>query len=109
MSTKPHLFQQLWTIFSTTIIKNPPNFGKHFSSLIHVLPCHAVSLWLHFYNKNYTYFNIDDKTQILKNVFFADVFLKNQNVTNAEFSWVAKYGLGSVTSKKFRFVTQRFS
>ena len=36
-------------------------------------------------------------------------FLKNQNISNAEFSWVTKYGLGSVTSEKFIFATQTFS
>ena len=39
---KSCLFQQLWTIFSTKIVKNPQNFVTYFSILFHFLHCHAV-------------------------------------------------------------------
>ena len=48
MRTKCGLFQQLWTIFWTKIVKNPQNFVTYFSILFHLLHCHAVQWWPHF-------------------------------------------------------------
>ena len=90
MSTKPCLFQQLWTIFSTTIVKNPPNFVKYFSSLFHLLHCHAVFLWIHFYNKSYTYFNIDDKIQLLNNCLLCRRFYEKSKPYKCSFFMVCK-------------------
>ena len=46
--TKSCLFHQLWTIFSTKIMKNPSIFVPYFSSLFQFSHCHPVLLWPHF-------------------------------------------------------------
>ena len=61
MWTKSCLFQQLWTIFSTKIMKYHTIFVTYFWSLFQFLHCDAVLLWPHFYSKNDSCFNVANK------------------------------------------------
>ena len=61
MWTKSCLFQQLWTIFSTKIMKYHTIFATYFWSLFQFLHCDAVLLWPHFYSKNDSCFNVANK------------------------------------------------
>ena len=66
MWTKPCLlFQQLWTIFFTKIMKNPTIFVTYFWSFFQFVHCHAVLLWPHFYNKNDGHFNVANKLLLI--------------------------------------------
>ena len=64
MSTKSSLFQQLWTIFWTNIMKNPTIFVTYFWNLFQSLHCHAVLLSARLYNKN------DSRLKIANNLLF---------------------------------------
>ena len=75
MSIKSCLFHQLWTIFSTKIMKNPTICVTYFWSLFQVLHCQAVLLWLLFYSKNDSCFNIANKLLLIaKSIFFTPCF-----------------------------------
>ena len=72
MSAKCSLFQQLWTIFWTNIMKNLIIFLTYFWILFQSLHCHAVLLSARFYNKN------DSRLKIANNLvfFFKEHFLR---------------------------------
>ena len=72
MWTNSSLFQQLWTIFWTNIMKNPTIFVTYFWILFQSLHCHAVLLSARFYNKN------DSRLKIANNLvfFFKEYFLR---------------------------------
>ena len=75
MSIKSRLFHQLWTIFSTKIMKNPAICVTYFWSLFQVLHCHTLLSWLHFYNKSDTCFNFANKLFFISNgIFFTLCF-----------------------------------
>ena len=52
MLTKACLFQQLWTIFWTKIVKNPSIFVTYILTSFQYLHAHIILLRSHFYNKN---------------------------------------------------------
>ena len=57
------------------IVKNPSNFVIYLSSSFHFLHCHALLLWLHIYNKYYSYLNVANKMQnVVKSIFFTPCF-----------------------------------
>ena len=75
MWTKSCLFLQLWTIFSTKIMRKSTIFVTYFWSLFQFLHCHAVLLWPRFYNKNDSCFNIANKLLFIpKGIFFTLCF-----------------------------------
>ena len=61
MSIKLCLFQQLWTIFTTKIIKKSYKICKYFWSSIQFSNRHALLLWPNFYNKNDKCYNVANK------------------------------------------------
>ena len=73
MWTKPCSFQQLWTIFSTKIMKNPTIFVTYFWSLFQFVHCHALLLWPHFYNKNDGRFNVVNKLLFISKGIFCTI------------------------------------
>ena len=67
----PATIQQLWTIFSTKIMKNPSMFLTYFSSSFQFLHYHAVLLRPRLYNKNDRDFNVANKLLLIsKSIFF---------------------------------------
>ena len=77
MSIKALLFQQLWTIFSTNIMKNPSTLVTYCSSSFPFLHYHAVLWRPHFYNKNDKGFNVANKLLLISNrIFFTSCFSK---------------------------------
>ena len=70
MWTKTCLLHQLWTIFSTKIMKNRNICVTCFWSLFQVLHCHAVLLWPHICNKNGSCFNFAKKLLFNSNSIF---------------------------------------
>ena len=94
MSTKPSLLQQLWTIFSTKIVKNPKNFVTYFPILFYFLHCHAVSLWRNFHKESYSYFNV------IKKSLLCGRFSQKSRSLKCWMKWIAKYGLRFVKSEK---------
>ena len=58
MLTRACLFQQLWTIFWTKIVKNPSIFVTYIFTLFQFLHAHIILLRSRFYNKNDRGFNV---------------------------------------------------
>ena len=71
MWTKSCLFHQLWTIFSTKIMKNPSIFVTYFWNSFQFVLSRPVLLWPLFYNKNDSCFDVANKMLlILKRILF---------------------------------------
>ena len=75
MLTRACLFQQLWTIFWTKIVKNPSIFVTYIFTLFQFLHAHIILLRSRFYNKNDRGFNVANKLLLIsKSVFIAPCF-----------------------------------
>ena len=75
MLTKACLFQQLWTIFWTKIVKNPSIFVAYIFTSFQFLHAHIILLRSRFYNKNDRGFNDANKLLLIsKSVFIAPCF-----------------------------------
>ena len=75
MLTKACLFQQLWTIFWTKIVKNPSIFVTYIFTSFQFLHAYLILLRSHFYNKNDRGFNVANKQLLIsKSVFIAPLF-----------------------------------
>ena len=75
MSIKALLFQQLWTIVWTNIVKNPSTLVTYCSSSFPSLHYHAILWRPHFYNTNDRGFNVANKLLLIsKTIFFISCF-----------------------------------
>ena len=107
MWTKSCLFQQLWTIFSTKIVKNPSISVTYFSSSFHFLHCDAVLLWPQFYNITYSCFNVANKMLLIsKSIFFTPCF-QNFPSSTVYFSRYPQFPLNTITYQE-NYVTEGF-
>ena len=75
MLIKALLFQELWTIFWTNIMKNSSTLVMYCSSSFPFLHYHAVLWRPHFHNKNDRGFNVANKLLFIsKSIFFTPCF-----------------------------------
>ena len=107
MWTKSCLFQQLWTIFSTKIVKNPSISVTYFSSSFHFLHCHAVLLWPQFYNITYSCFNVANKMLLISKIIFFTPCFQNFLLSTIYFSRYLQFPLNTITYQE-NYVTEGF-
>ena len=90
-------FHQLWTIFSTIIMKNSTICVTCFSSLFQILHCDAVLLCSHICNKNGSCFSFANKMLFISNGIFFTHCLQFLFLFTVYFHKYLEFALGTIT------------